>query len=212
MTNIDIALHRRLEAAATAESRPPMRANPCVVVRRTGIEGETENATVWLVCDVTGRLVAEFRSEKDARHFLALRNDHVAMLDEIQSARLWRGALEELLVEATMEPFDIGPCYIAGPLEMANEHRGELMPVRTEVMQGVFETLLVRLKSLLPNAVERENRRCNELDALRAVAADMEAISHVEPDRLDHSRDVAIIQRIKATAKRSLARWEATKQ
>jgi hypothetical protein len=36
-------------------------------------------------------------------------------------------AIEEILVESTMFPFDIGPCYVTGPIDFAKKHSGELL-------------------------------------------------------------------------------------
>lgn len=77
-------------------------------------------------------------------------------------------ALEQLLVEAAMEPFDIGPCYVAGPFDFAKKHSGEVLQVTEKRLEGVFEQLLDRVQRRLPDTVRRVNEREAELASLRA--------------------------------------------
>lgn len=75
------------------------------------------------------------------------------MTDRLDEAKRLHSAVAELLafkkliVQCTEEPFDIGPCYVSGPIEMAAKHQGKVLAVRTEVMQGVFSQLLRRLEA-----------------------------------------------------------------
>lgn len=85
-------------------------------------------------------------------------------------------AIEEIIVEATMEPFDIGPCYIAGPLPMAKKHAGEFMPVTEDRMLGVFHQLLGRIEAKLPDTIERANRRACAVERLERDLAEALAL------------------------------------
>lgn len=75
-------------------------------------------------------------------------------------------ALCSLIAEATFDPFDIGPCYVTGPIEMVK--RGEKLQVEERRMEGVFGQLWDRLKDRLPDEMKAEQRRSDELAELRA--------------------------------------------
>lgn len=85
-------------------------------------------------------------------------------------------AIEEIVVEATMEPFDIGPCYIAGPLPMVKKHAGEFMQVTEDRMLGVFHQLLGRIEKKFPDTIERVNRRVCAVERLERDLAEALAL------------------------------------
>ncbi len=111
------------------------------------------------------------RSDETEEAIAAIKAAFDAMLraaEERDKARADLHALRTALVEATMEPFDIGPCYIAGPLPLKQKHDGEAFAVQHERMLGVFGQLLDRVEAKAAGTTEACNRVWRERARLRA--------------------------------------------
>lgn len=131
--------------------------------------------------------------------------------EERDKARADLHALRTALVEATMEPFDIGPCYIAGPLPLKQKHDGEAFAVQHERLLGVFQQLLDRVEAKASGTTEACNRVWRERDRLRAqrdalVAAASSAVNGVVMIRDDCYRDVLVVDPDKIEALRAAIR------
>lgn len=78
-------------------------------------------------------------------------------------------ALLDLIDEATMEPFDIGPAFVTGPLP---SKPGEMLAVEKRKLEAVFSQLRERLIARLPvqrEALRRMWRKADAYDQLRAL-------------------------------------------
>lgn len=143
-----------------------------------------------------------------ADYVSAIADDGDALLraaEERDKARADLHALRTALVEATMEPFDIGPCYIAGPLPLKQKHDGEAFAVQHERLLGVFGQLLDRVEAKASGATEACNRVWRERDRLRAqrdaLVADGAALCDVLRDAQLGTREVWWSEALRAVDK-----------
>lgn len=155
----------------------PMTAERLAELRRL-VAGYAETADRDWNCKGCGQLDTRCRC---AEEFFSDRDALLRAADERDKARADLHALRTALVEATMEPFDIGPCYIAGPLPLKQKHDGEAFAVQHERLLGVFGQLLDRVEAKASGTTEACNRVWRERDRLRA-----------QRDRLRAERDALV--------------------
>ena len=82
-------------------------------------------------------------------------------------------SIKQVLVEATMEPFDVGRCVVCGPIE--SRDLGKPVAVTEHVLEGVFSQLLQRVEDKARSIVDDVNRQLDELADLRAYKERTEA-------------------------------------
>jgi hypothetical protein len=107
---------------------------------------------------------------------LLLRAENAELRQHAEKAEAGAMALKTVIVEATVEPFDVGACYVQNGLPGIDNDAP--LAVQRHVLEGVFDQLLTRIEARVPGALESVNRLWHaavERDQLRADLARLTA-------------------------------------